>query len=93
MNKRDFEKYILKNLGSIKQVNCNIMESFDIDNNECCWLEVYIWGNEFTTVFCSDDYPLDSSEVVKLQKSWEKKLNSWLNPNWGIPLVVDRVSV
>jgi hypothetical protein len=93
MNKREFEKYVLSHLDSIKCVCCNIHESYNIDNNPCCWVDVFICGHEYTTVFCSYDFDLESKEVVKLQKSWERKLKTWLNPRWGIELRVSREGV
>jgi len=93
MNKREFEKFILKNLKSIKSIHCNIVDSFGMDGESCCWLDVYISGVEYTTVFCSDSFPPDSKEVLKLQSNWVKKLKGWINTNWGIPLEVIRMDV
>lgn len=93
MNKVQFEKFVLKNLDNIKQINCYITERCESDNEEYHWLDVYIEGDEFTTIFCSEDYPVGSKEVLKLRDRWKKKLESWINPNWGIPLVVDKVTV
>ena len=93
MNKREFEKYVLSNLDVIEGVQCNIVEGYNLDNELCCWLDVYISGDEFATIFCSDDYTLDSKEIIQLQKKWLKKLEGWINPNWGLSLSADRTSV
>lgn len=93
MNKREFEKYVLRNLENIQSIHCNIVEGYDIDNNNCCWLDVYISGDTYTTIFCSDDYSLDSKEIVTLQKRWLRKLDSWINPNWGIEVKSERTTL
>ncbi len=93
MNKREFEKFVLRNIESIKSFHCNIVDSLDMDGEMCCWLDVYISGDEYTTVFCSDNFPPDSKEVLKLQSYWVRKLKGWINPNWDIPLEIVRISV
>lgn len=93
MNKREFEKFVFRNLDSIKSVHCNIVEGYDLNNDLCCWLDVYIEGDSYTTIFCSDDYPLDSKEIVSLQKRWLKKLDSWVYSSWGIEIKSARTSV
>ena len=93
MNKREFEKFILRNKDSIKSIHCNIVDSIDMDGDLCCWLDVYISGEDYTTIFCSDNFVPDSKEVIKLQKYWVRKLNTWINPIWGIPLEAIRMSV
>lgn len=93
MNKREFEKYVLQNLDNIGSIHCNIVEGYDIDNNECCWLDVYFSGDVYTTIFCSDDYSLDSKDIVTLQKKWLKKLNTWVYPSWGIKIKAERTNV
>lgn len=93
MNKSYFEKFVLRNLKDIESIRCYIVDGYDLDGNESSWLDVYIYGVGIKRVYSSDFYPYNSKEVIKLQKRWVKKLESWINPYWGIPLLVDRVTV
>lgn len=93
MNKREFEKFILRNLDEIKSIRCDIIEGFDLDNKDGCWVDVSIEGYEFISIYTSDYFSLDSKEVIKLRYKWKKKLETWINPNWGIPLVCERYTV
>lgn len=93
MSKVKFEKYILKNLKNIESICCRVWNGQGETLDNACWLDVYIDGVEFETIFCSDCFEENSKEVFKLQKQWADKLKKWINPNWNINLIIDEQCV
>lgn len=93
MSKAKFEKFILKNLQNINAIYCMIWKGQgDNPDETASWLDVYVDvnGAEYETIFCSDYFSENSKEVLKLQKQWIKKLQTWINPNWDLNLVIDK---
>ncbi|MFQ9249278.1 MAG: hypothetical protein ACLR3R_18675 [Clostridium paraputrificum] len=94
MNKNQFEKFIIKNIGAINNIHCRIWNGYDLDNQEACWLEAYVeHDGEYKTVYISDYYKPDDKKILSLQSKWSSKLKNWINPNWNIPLIVDNISI
>lgn len=100
MNKRQFENFIIKNIDRVEGVYCYIVEGFGIDNKVCCWLDIYIklnrvglYEDNIVKVYCSEDFDINSRAIDSLQRKWEKKINSWMNPNWGIEFICDKVYI
>lgn len=93
MSKVKFENYILRNLKNVKNIYCRVWKGQGETLEMTSWLDVYIDGVEFETIFCSDFFEEDSKDVLKLQKQWANKLQKWLNPNWNVNLIIDEQSV
>lgn len=93
MNKREFEKFVISNLEDIECIRCDLVEGFDDNNEISLWVDVCIKSDEYTSVYCSDYFPLDSKEVRKLWSTWKKKLDTWVNPNWGIKVISEHYTV
>lgn len=94
MSKSKFEKFILSNIKTIKNIYCRVWSGFDDDNNYASWLEVYIDNNkEYYTIFYSDYCEENSKDLINLQDKWSKKLKTWINPNWNINLIIDKQNI
>ena len=91
MYKKEFEKYILENSGSVKAIYCRIWSSVDEDK-DIYWLDVFIDGAGYTTVYTSE-YSYDLDSVVRIQNRWYAKLVKWLCRFEDVTLVRDRCSV
>lgn len=90
MSKNNFEKFILKNLENVKEVYCRVWKGQGDNLEIASWLDIYIDVNgEYETIFCSDCFAENSKEIIKLQKQWVKKLQTWINPNWDLDLIID----
>ncbi|WP_302640373.1 hypothetical protein [uncultured Clostridium sp.] len=90
MSKANFERYMLRNISNIKNIYCRVWKGQgEIPGETASWLDVYIDGAEYETIFCSDYFEENSKDVLKLQKQWVKKLKNWINPNWELNLIID----
>lgn len=96
MNKREFMQ-LLSNYNDLNEIYITIWNGFDDENNDASWLEVFIKGEEYKSVYISD-YFLESDESKKLllkeQVKWTKKIKQWISTyNKEIKLVVGEENI
>lgn len=97
MNKREFDKFVLKNINNFDTIYIRVWNGFDDDNNDASWLEVYFEMEDYPSVYTSDYVPEKDEykkDLYKEQNNWNKKITKWItNYNKDIKIIVDEQNI